>query len=39
MTQWHLLMAAAVLVMVPNVLLFFVAQKHLVKGIAAGGLR
>ena len=39
MTQWHLLMAAAVLVMVPNVVLFFVAQKHLVKGIAMGGLR
>ena len=39
MTQWHLLMAAAVLVMVPNVILFFVAQKHLVKGIAMGSLR
>jgi ABC-type glycerol-3-phosphate transport system permease component len=39
MMQWHLLMASAVLVMIPNVLLFFVAQKHLVKGIATGGLR
>ncbi len=39
MTQWHLLMAAAVFVMVPNVVLFFVAQRHLVKGISMGGLR
>jgi multiple sugar transport system permease protein len=39
MTQWHLLMAAAVLVMVPNVILFFAAQKHLVRGISMGGLR
>jgi ABC-type glycerol-3-phosphate transport system permease component len=38
-TQWHLLMAAAVLVMIPNVILFFAAQRHLVKGIATGGLR
>ena len=39
MTQWHLLMAAAVLVMVPNIVVFFLAQKHLVKGIAMGGIR
>jgi multiple sugar transport system permease protein len=39
MTQWHLLMAAAVFVMLPNVILFFVAQRHLVKGISMGGLR
>lgn len=38
-TQWHLLMAAAVLVMVPNIIVFFIAQKHLVKGIAMGGIR
>jgi len=38
-TQWHLLMAAAVLVMVPNIIVFFMAQKHLVKGIAMGGFR
>ncbi len=38
-TQWHLLMAAAMLVMIPNVILFFIAQRHLVKGIATGGLR
>jgi ABC-type glycerol-3-phosphate transport system permease component len=39
MTQWHLLMAAAVLVMIPNVVLFFVAQRQLVKGIAIGGMK
>jgi ABC-type glycerol-3-phosphate transport system permease component len=39
MTQWHLLMSAAVMVMVPNILLFIIAQRYLVKGIAMGGLR
>ena len=39
MTQWHLLMAAAVMVMVPNIILFAFGQKYLVKGIATGGLR
>jgi len=39
MTQWHLLMSAAVMVMVPNILLFVIAQRYLVKGIALGGLR
>lgn len=39
MTQWHLLMAAACMVMVPNILLFMLGQKYLVKGIAAGGMR
>jgi ABC-type glycerol-3-phosphate transport system permease component len=39
MTQWHLLMAAAVMVMIPNIVLFLVAQKNLVKGVAMGGLR
>ena len=39
MTQWHLLMAASAMVMVPNILLFAVAQKYLVKGISMGGLR
>ena len=38
-TQWHLLMAGAVLIMLPNVLIFFLAQKHFVKGITVGGLR
>jgi multiple sugar transport system permease protein len=39
MTQWHLLMAAAVMVMAPNIVLCALGQKYLVKGIAAGGLR
>jgi multiple sugar transport system permease protein len=39
MTQWHLLMAAACMVMLPNIVLFTLAQKYLVKGIAMGGLR
>lgn len=39
MTQWHLLMAAAVLVMLPNIVVFFLAQKYLVRGISMGGLR
>ena len=39
MTQWHLLMSAAVMVMLPNILLFVIAQRYLVKGIAMGGLR
>jgi len=37
--QWHILMAASLLVMLPNIAVFFVAQKHLVRGIQAGGLR
>jgi len=37
--QWHILMAASLLVMLPNILVFFLAQKHLVRGIQAGGLR
>jgi multiple sugar transport system permease protein len=38
-TPWQLLMAGAVLIMLPNILIFFLAQKHFIKGIAAGGLR
>lgn len=38
-TQWHLLMAASVLVLVPNVVIFFLAQRHFIKGINVGGLR
>lgn len=38
-TQWHLLMAASVLVLVPNVIVFFVAQRHFIEGINVGGLR
>ncbi len=38
-TQWHLLMAGAVLIMLPNIIAFALAQKHFIKGIAMGGLR
>jgi multiple sugar transport system permease protein len=38
-TQWHLLMAGAVLIMLPNIIAFALAQKQFIKGIAAGGLR
>jgi ABC-type glycerol-3-phosphate transport system permease component len=37
--QWHILMAASLLVMVPNVVVFFLAQKHFIKGLQMGGLR
>ena len=37
--QWHILMAASVLVMLPNILVFFLAQRHFIRGIQAGGLR
>ena len=38
-TQWNLLMAGAVLVMLPNIVVFILAQKYFVRGIAVGGLR
>jgi multiple sugar transport system permease protein len=38
-TQWHLLMAASVLVLIPNVVIFFLAQRHFIEGINVGGLR
>ncbi len=38
-TQWHLLMAASVLVLIPNIIVFFLAQRHFMKGINVGGLR
>jgi ABC-type glycerol-3-phosphate transport system permease component len=38
-TQWHLLMAGALLIMLPNIIVFFLAQRHFIKGISAGGLR
>jgi multiple sugar transport system permease protein len=38
-TQWHILMAGALLVMLPNIIIFFLAQKHFVRGISVGGLR
>jgi multiple sugar transport system permease protein len=38
-TDWNLLMAASMLVMLPVILLFFVAQKTFIQGIATTGLK
>lgn len=35
--EWNVLMAAALLVMAPNVLVFFVAQKHFLTGLTMRG--
>jgi len=39
LVQWQVLMAGALLVMLPNVVVFLISQKHFVKGLAVGGLR
>lgn len=38
-TQWHLLMAGSFLIMIPNILIFFFAQKQFIKGIAVTGIK
>ncbi|MGD0769474.1 MAG: carbohydrate ABC transporter permease [Tepidisphaeraceae bacterium] len=38
-TSWHLLMAASVLVILPAILLFFLAQKTFIEGIATTGIK
>jgi multiple sugar transport system permease protein len=38
-TDWGLLMAGAVLVVIPVILVFLMAQKHYIKGIAAGAVK
>ncbi|HEY1921539.1 MAG TPA: carbohydrate ABC transporter permease [Tepidisphaeraceae bacterium] len=38
-TSWHLLMAASVLVITPAILLFFLAQKSFIEGIATTGMK
>jgi ABC-type glycerol-3-phosphate transport system permease component len=38
-TSWHLLMAASVLVILPAIMLFFVAQKTFIEGIATTGIK
>ena len=38
-TSWHLLMAASVLVITPAILLFFLAQRTFIEGIATTGLK
>lgn len=35
--QWHLLTASAVLITIPAAVVYFVVQRHLVAGLAAGG--
>jgi multiple sugar transport system permease protein len=38
-TDWNLLMAASMLVMLPVILLFFIAQKTFIRGVATTGLK
>ena len=38
-TQWHLLMAASVVVTIPVLIVFFAAQRYFVRGIAFSGLK
>lgn len=37
--QWHLLMAASTVVLLPVITLFFIAQKYFIQGIALTGLK
>jgi len=39
MTQWHLMMAAATLSILPMIIVFLVAQKYFIEGITVGGLK
>jgi len=38
-TPWHLVMAASLLVLLPALVIFFVAQKYFIRGIATGGIK
>lgn len=38
-SDWHLLMAAASLVMAPLIILFFLAQKSFIEGLTMGGIK
>ena len=38
-TPWHLLMAASVLVILPVIVLFFLAQRTFIQGIATTGMK
>lgn len=38
-TEWGLLMAGSVVVVIPVILIFLLAQKHYIKGIAAGAVK
>ena len=39
LTEWHLLMAASVIVMFPVLIVFVIGQRYLVRGIALSGLK
>jgi ABC-type glycerol-3-phosphate transport system permease component len=38
-TSWHLLMAGSLMSMIPPMILFFLAQKRLLGGLAAAGIK
>jgi ABC-type glycerol-3-phosphate transport system permease component len=38
-SQWHLLMAASLVVMLPCIALFFLAQRHFIEGVVVTGLK
>jgi multiple sugar transport system permease protein len=38
-TEYHLLMAASTIVIAPVVLIFFVAQRYFIEGIARSGIK
>jgi multiple sugar transport system permease protein len=38
-SQWNLLMAASVLIILPVVILFFVAQRSFLRGITTTGIK
>ncbi len=38
-SQWNFMMAAVTIVVIPSLILFFIAQKHLVEGIAMTGIK
>ena len=38
-TEWNMLMAASLLVMLPVIVLFFLAQKTFIQGIATTGMK
>ena len=38
-SQWHLLMAAATVVIAPVLILFLFAQRYFIKGIALAGIK
>lgn len=37
--QWHLMMAAATMTVVPMVILYLIGQKYFIEGIATSGLK